>query len=246
MIRPGVTAADRAAFCALGRGKARWDGALCCSAAPSVVIFSVGTRWSGGTALAGEWSWPNRPFSPRHAKVIIGVPGRAGTPGEALADPLGVGWLRRPVPDACPGWSLPTSGLYRLRLHRDTFVLAPSVCDECTRSPPLRNRPQWKAGVLSCNTIKRFCGDTGWAIPEPDRPILVARVYQGTGCPVELVGTPRSWPILSPLKQKLGPLETFKAEPLWATPQKSSSSSESAVRLRERALMPWPEPLRSV
>ena len=165
MIRPGVAAADRAAFCALGRRKARWDGALCCSAASSIVIFSVAARWSSGLGLGGPWSGPNRSFSPG---LLSGVPGRAGTPGEALADPLGVGWLRRPVPDACPGWSLPTSGLYRLRLHRDTFVLAPSVCDECTRSPPLRNRPQWKAGVLSCNTIKRFIGATGLALPEPD------------------------------------------------------------------------------
>ena len=118
--------------------------------------------------------------------------------------------------------------------------------DGCPCSTPVCTRPHWKPGVSACNTVKRFCGDTGWAIPEPDRPILVARVYQGTGCPVELVGTLRSWPILSPLKQKLGPLETFKAEPLWATPQKSSSSSESAVRLRERALVPWPEPLIGV
>ena len=161
MIRPGVTADDRATFCALGRGKARRDGALDAGASS---YSSVAARWSGGLGLGGPWSGPNRPFSPG---LLSGVPGRAGTPGEALADPLGVGWLRRPVPDACPGCSLRNPGVYRLRLHRDTFVLG-SVCDECTRSPPLRNRPQWKAGVLSCNTIKRFIGATGLALPEPD------------------------------------------------------------------------------
>ena len=159
---------------------------------------------------------------------------------------LETGRFRRSAPDACPGCSLRNLRPIQALLTPRSLRMSSSVCDECTRSPPLRIRPQWKAGVSACNTVKRFCGDTGWAIPEPDRPILVARVYQGTGCPVELVGTLRSWPILSPLKQKLGPLETFKAEPLWATPQKSSSSSESAVRLRERALVPWPEPLIGV
>ena len=59
MIRPGGPAANRAAFCALGRGKARRDGALGAAASS---YSSLGVRWSGGFGLVGPWSGPNRPF----------------------------------------------------------------------------------------------------------------------------------------------------------------------------------------
>ena len=117
-----------------GKGnRARRDGALG-AAAPSM-LSSVGTRWSGGVG-AGGWSGPNRPvkFSPG---LRIGVPGWAGMPGEALAEPLESGCFRLgAAPDAHPGWSGPTSGVYALRLHLGLFVLV-AMTDEWPWSPPL-------------------------------------------------------------------------------------------------------------
>ena len=105
------------------------------------------------------------------------------------------------------------------------------MSDECSCSPPLRNRPQWKAGVSVCNTIIRFIGDAGSALPEPDVPMIVAWVYR-------VVGTPRSWLLSSPETERLDPLETLKSRPLWATLE-SSRLSRSAVLFREKALIPF-------
>ena len=71
VVGPDVAAANRAAFLALGRGKARRDGALDAAASS---YSSVAARWSGGTALAGGTWEPNWlvMFSPG---VISGVPG---------------------------------------------------------------------------------------------------------------------------------------------------------------------------
>ena len=69
VIGPDVAAENRAASYALGRGKARRDGALDAGASS---YSSVAARWSGGLGLGGPWSGPNRPFSPG---VLIGVPG---------------------------------------------------------------------------------------------------------------------------------------------------------------------------